>query len=66
MNRDKYAHQYKVPEVIVVHYVDAAGVIRRLFILPGEVSGVYLNAQEKSAEVIVVTVTSHYRWKPHK
>ncbi len=44
--------------MIVDGYVDAAGIGRRLFILPGEVSLVYLNCREKSAEVIVVADTS--------
>jgi len=39
--------------MIVVGYVDAAAIGRRLFILPGEVSLFYLNYKEKSAEVIV-------------
>ncbi len=39
--------------MIVVGYVDAAGIGRRLFILPGEKLLVYLNYKEKSAEVIV-------------
>ena len=34
--------------------VDAAGLHRRVFILPGEVSDVAQAATEKSAEVIVV------------
>jgi hypothetical protein len=38
-------------------YVDAAGVIRRLFILPGEVF-LFIQTKKKSAEVIVVAVTS--------
>ena len=38
-------------------HVDAAGVIRRLFILPGEVF-VLIQAKKKSAEVIVVVETS--------
>ncbi len=41
-------------KMIVGGYVDAAVIGRRLFILPGEVSKVYLNQKEKSAEVIVV------------
>jgi hypothetical protein len=35
-------------EIIVVGYVDAAGIGRRLFILPGEVSKVYLTKGEVS------------------
>ena len=35
-------------KMIVVHYVDAAGIQRRLFILPGEVSFVFLNKGEVS------------------
>ena len=38
MDWDKYAHQYKVLKEPEVHYVDAAEIGRRLFILPGEVS----------------------------
>ena len=43
--------------MIVVGYVDAAGIGRRLFILPGEVS-LFIQLKEKSAEVIVVADTS--------
>ena len=39
--------------MIVDGYVDAAGIGRRLFILPGEVS-LFIQTKEKSAEVIVV------------
>ena len=46
--------------------VDAAGLIRRVFILPGEVSGVAKAAREKSAEVIVVGATSYAKaWRTH-
>ena len=44
-------------KMIVDGYVDAAGIGRRLFTLPGEVFLVYLT-KKKSAEVIVVAVTS--------
>ena len=40
-------------EMIVVGYVDAAGIGRRLFILPGEIL-TQSNLRRKSAEVIVV------------
>ena len=40
-------------KMVVVGYVDAAGIGRRLFILPGGGLLVYLNYKEKSAEVIV-------------
>ncbi len=40
-------------KMIVDGYVDAAGIGRRLFILPGEKLLVYLNCREKSAEVIL-------------
>ena len=41
-------------KMIIAGYVDAAGIGRRLFILPGEVSLFYLNQKERSAEVIIV------------
>ena len=44
-------------KMIVDGYVDAAGIGRRLFTLPGEVFLVYLT-KKKSAEVIVVAATS--------
>ena len=50
--------------MIVDGYVDAAGIGRRLFTLPGEVFLVYLT-KKKSAEVIVVAVTSRARREQH-
>jgi hypothetical protein len=44
-------------KMIVGGYVDAAVIGRRLFILPGEVF-LFIKAKKKSAEVIVVGVTS--------
>jgi len=43
--------------MIVDGYVDAAGIGRRLFILPGEIF-LFVQTKKKSAEVIVVAATS--------
>ena len=50
-------HSITKSKLVVVGYVDAAGIGRRLFTLPGEVFLVYLT-KKKSAEVIVVAATS--------
>lgn len=51
---DKIAHHIKVRRIQKRCYVDAAGINRRLFILPGEIFHATSLAREKSAEVIVV------------
>ena len=57
---DKVAQQTEVPTCrnMSAYGVDAAGFIRRVFILPGEVSAGAKAKAEKSAEVIVVGATS--------
>ena len=52
-------------KMIVDGYVDAAGIGRRLFTLPGEVFLVYLT-KKKSAEVIVVADTSRAFYRNNK
>lgn len=51
---DKQAHLCKVQRLQELSHVDSAGIDRRLFILPGEISHVTCNTKEKSAEVILV------------
>jgi hypothetical protein len=50
--------------MIVDGYVDAAGIGRRLFILPGEVF-LFVQTKKKSAEVIIVAVTSRAQREQH-
>jgi hypothetical protein len=50
--------------MIVDGYVDAAGIGRRLFILPGEVF-LFIKTKKKSAEVIVVAATSRAQREQH-
>jgi len=49
-------------KMIVVGYVDAAVIGRRLFILPGEVFW-FIQTKEKSAEVIVVVGNEPCLWE---
>jgi hypothetical protein len=51
-------------KMIVDGYVDAAGIGRRLFILPGEIL-TQSTLRRKSAEVVVVAVTSRARREQH-
>ena len=56
------AHHIEVQRLQKLIYVDSAGVDRRVFALPREVSYATCSTKEKSAEVIVVMVTSLTWW----
>ena len=51
---DEQAHHCEVQRIKRRNYVDPAGIDRKLFALPREVSYAMSSTKEKSAEVIVV------------
>ena len=51
---DEQAHHCEVQRIQKRNYVDPAGIGRKLFTLPGEISYAMSSTKEKSAEVIVV------------
>ena len=56
MSKDNAAHHANVHQRLT--QVDAAGINRKMFALPREISEIIYDKTEKSAEVIVIQATS--------